>query len=243
MEFSELIRLVGIVVVVVGFLLKLDPILIVLLGIISTAIASLMNPIDLLTTVGASFVGNRVMATFILVLLVTGTMERNGLKESAAKLIGKVKGASPGAVIGAYGIMRGIFATFNVGFGGVAGFVRPVTLPMSLGSIEAKGHVPNEEHVDQIKGMSAGMENVGNFFFQVLFITAGGNLLVQATLYGLGYEVELIDLMLRAIPVSIFAMAWAMTYYYLKDRKLRKKYYGDASKKAENENNSKKQEG
>jgi len=226
MEFSQLIVLSGIAVVIAGFMLKLEPILIVLLGIIVTAVSSLMSPVDLLTTLGTSFVNNRVMATFILVLLVTGTMERNGLRETAAKVIGKVKGASPGAVVGSYGIFRAIFAMFNVAFGGVAGFVRPVIMPMATGAIEAQGDKPNEEHVEQIKGMASAMENVGNFFFQVLFITAGGNLLVQSTLAGLGYEVELVDLMVTVIPVSIFAIVWATIFFYLKDRRLRKKYYG-----------------
>ena len=235
MEFSELIRLIGVVIVIVGFVLKLEPILIILLGIIGTAIASLMNPIELLRTIGSSFVANRVMATFILILLVTGTMERNGLKESAAKLIAKLKGANPGALIGGYGIMRSIFAMFNVSFGGVAGFVRPVIMPMAIGSIEAKGLEPNEEHVEEIKGMSAGMENVTWFFFQVLFITGGGNLLVQSTLAGLGYKVELVDLVVVVIPVAIFALIWGIIYYNLKDRKLRKKYYGTESGKPESQ--------
>ena len=44
-----------------------------------------------------------------------------------AQLIGKVKNATPGMVIALYGVMRLVFAAFNVSFGGVAGFVRPVT--------------------------------------------------------------------------------------------------------------------
>jgi len=237
MGFPELIRLAGIVVVIAGFIFKLEPILIVLLGMLVTALVSLMHPNDLLHTIGSSFVANRAMATFILVLVVTGTMERNGLKESAAKLIGKVKGANPGVAVGTYGLMRGIFASFNVAFGGVAGFVRPVVMPMAIGSIEAKGHEPNKEHVEQIKGMAAGMENVGNFFFQLLFVASGGNLLVQSTLAGLGYDVELADLALAVLPVSIVALAWATTYYYLKDRRLRMKYYGSTPPK--NSDNSK----
>ncbi|MCL2609253.1 MAG: DUF969 domain-containing protein [Treponema sp.] len=224
MEFTELIRLVGIVVVIVGFAFKLEPILIILLGIAATALAAWMNPVTLLATIGSSFVANRVMATFILILLVTGTMERNGLRESAAKLIGRFKGASPGAVIAGYGIMRSIFGIFNVSFGGVAGFVRPVVMPMALGTVKAGGNEPEEKHVEEIKGMASGMENVAWFFFQVLFITGAGNLLVQSTLAGLGYEVELIELVKVAIPVAIFALVWGIVYYYRKDAKLMKAY-------------------
>ena len=230
MEFFEIARLLGIVVVIVGFFLKLEPILIVILGMVVTAVVGFIPPMELLTIIGTSFVANRVMATFILVLVVTGTMERNGLREAAAKLIGKVQVATPGAVVSAYGIMRGFFAAFNVGFGGVAGFVRPVILPMAQGSIETKGKEMHPDHLEEIKAMSAGMENVGNFFFQVLFITAGGNLLVQSTLAGLGYEVDLMALVIAVIPVPIFAMTWAVVYYNIKDRRLRKKYYPTSSK-------------
>jgi len=226
MEFSELIKLLGIVVVIVGFILKLEPILIVLLGIIVTAIVSLMDPITLLGNIGSSFVNNRNMAIFILILLVTGTMERNGLRESAAKLIGKIRGATPGKVISAYGIMRGFFAIFNVNFGGVAAFVRPVIMPMAVGSIEGKGERLHEKYLDEVKGMSAGMENSAWFFWQVLFISGSGNLLVQSTLRGLGYEVELFDLVRVVIPVAIFAMVWSMVYFNIRDRMLRKKYQG-----------------
>ena len=104
---------------------KIDSILIIVAAAIVTALVGGLGPIRLFETLGTSFVANRSMAIFILVMLVTGTLERNGLKNAAAALIGKVKNASPGVVIGAYGIMRSIFAAFNVSFGGVAGFVRP----------------------------------------------------------------------------------------------------------------------
>lgn len=190
-----------------------------------TALVGGLGPIGLFETLGTSFVANRSMAIFILVMLVTGTLERNGLKNAAAALIGKVKNASPGVVIGAYGIMRSIFAAFNVSFGGVAGFVRPIIMPMATGAIEAKGETPNEEHVEQLKGMASGMENIAWFFCQVLFIGGAGGLLVQSTLEPLGYKVELVDLAKVEIPVSIVAAVVGIVYYILKDRALRKKYY------------------
>ena len=52
-----------------------------------------------LTTLGESFVSNRSVALFIIILLVTGTLERNGLKQAAAALIGRAKGATPGIII------------------------------------------------------------------------------------------------------------------------------------------------
>lgn len=223
----ELIKLSGILIVIVGFALKKDSILIILSAAVVTALVGGLGINGLLATLGKSFVANRSMAIFILIMLVTGTLERNGLKEAAAKLISKVKGASAGAVIGAYGIMRGIFAVFNVSFGGVAGFVRPIIMPMATGVIEASGKTLNEKHEEEIKGMASGMENIAWFFCQVLFVGGPGGLLVQSTLASLGYKVELIDLAKVEIPVAIFAVMVAIVYYYAKDKKLVKKYYGD----------------
>lgn len=221
----EYLKLIGILIVIVGFALKLDSILIIVSAAIVTALVGGLGPIRLFETLGTSFVANRSMAIFILVMLVTGTLERNGLKNAAAALIGKVKNASPGVVIGAYGIMRSIFAAFNVSFGGVAGFVRPIIMPMATGAIEAKGETPNEEHVEQLKGMASGMENIAWFFCQVLFIGGAGGLLVQSTLEPLGYKVELVDQAKVEIPVGIVAAVVGIVYYILKDRALRKKYY------------------
>ena len=221
----EYLKLIGILIVIVGFALKLDSILIIVAAAIVTALVGGLGPIRLFETLETSFVANRSMAIFILVMLVTGTLERNGLKNAAAALIGKVKNASPGVVIGAYGIMRSIFAAFNVSFGGVAGFVRPIIMPMATGAIEAKGETPNEEHVEQLKSMASGMENIAWFFCQVLFIGGAGGLLVQSTLEPLGYKVELVDLAKVEIPVSIVAAVVGIVYYILKDRALRKKYY------------------
>ena len=221
----EIIKLLGIVIVIAGFALKLDSILIIVSAALVTALVGGLGITGFLTTLGSSFVSNRSIAIFILIMLVTGTLERNGLKEAAAKLIGKLKNPSSGKVIGAYGVMRGIFGAFNVSFGGVAGFVRPIIMPMAIGAIEANGEVPNEEHVEEIKGMASAMENIAWFFCQVLFVGGSGGLLVQSTLKGLGYEVELVDLAKTAIPVSITAVVLGIIFCVVKDKKLSKKYY------------------
>ena len=109
--------------------------------------------------------------------------------------------------------MRSIFAAFNVGFGGVAGFVRPVIMPMAEGAIVAQGYEPNEEHVEELKGMASGMENITCFFGQVLFVA------------GLGIEVELAQLAAIEIPVCIIATVVAIVFYVIKDRKMIQKYY------------------
>lgn len=221
--------LLGILIVIVGFALKLDAILIIFAAAIVTALVGGIGVDGFLATLGSSFVSNRSMAVFIIILLVVGTLERNGLKEAAAALIGKAKRATPGIVIALYGMMRVVFAAFNVGFGGVAGFVRPIIMPMAVGAIEAAGYKPREEYVEELKGMAAGMENVAWFFGQMLFVGTGGALLVQSTLKPLGYNVDLLRMALIEIPVAVIAVGTTAAYYIIKDRHLRAMYYGDAA--------------
>ena len=73
----EYIRLIGILIVIVGFALKLDSILIIFLAAVTTALAGGLGISGLLDTLGSSFVSNRSMAIFIIILFVTGTLERN----------------------------------------------------------------------------------------------------------------------------------------------------------------------
>lgn len=226
----ELIKLVGVLIVIVGFALKLDSILIIFLALIATGVVGGMGVGGFLEIVGTNFVANRSMAIFIMILLITGTLERNGLREAAAALMKKVKGATAGRLVCAYGILRGFFGAFNVGFGGVAGFIRPVLLPMAEGAIKKSGNEPNEEHMEEIKGMASAMENITWFFFQVLFVGGAGGLLVQGALASLGYEVELPALAATEIPVALISLLVACIVMIIKDNKMVKKYYGKKDK-------------
>lgn len=220
-----MIKLIGIAIVIIGFALKFDNIAIILVASLVTGLVGGMNIGKILETLGSSFVANRGMCIFIAIFLVTGTLERNGLKETAAKLIGKIKNATGGVVIAAYGVLRLVLAAFNVSLGGSAGFVRPVVVPMAIGAVEAKHGEVNEDHLEELKGMGAGMENITWFFGQVLFVGGSGGLLVQATLKSAGYDVTLLDLAKTEIPVAIFALVAACVLYILKDNRLSKKYY------------------
>lgn len=220
-----MIKLIGVAIVILGFALKLDNIAIILVAGFATGLVGGMDVVAILQTIGSSFVANRGMSIFVVIMLVTGTLERNGLREMAAKLIGKIKNATAGMVIGAYGVLRLVLAAFNVSLGGTAGFVRPVVMPMATGAVEAKHGEVDETHLEEIKGMSAGMENTTWFFGQVLFIGGSGALLVQSTLKGLGYETNLVDLAKVEIPVAIFALVVASVIYFLKDKRLSKNLY------------------
>ncbi len=222
-----LLQLLGVIIVILGFALKLDAILIVMVALLVTALTSGMGLSGMLELLGTSFVNNRGMAIFILIMLVTGTLERNGLKESASKFIQRFNKVSAGVIINIYGIFRMIFAAFNVNFGGVAGFVRPIIYPMTLGTIESKGLKVHPEYAEELKGMSAAMENICWFFGQVLFVGGAGALLVQSTLKDTGFLVSLGELAVVEIPIALCALLVASIYFYVKEKRLRKKYYGE----------------
>ncbi len=213
----ELLKLLGILIVIVGFLLKMDSILIVMASAVVTGLVSGMDPITLLSVLGSSFISNRSMCVFVLIMLVTGTLERNGLKQAAAQFMSKFKNATAGMVIGIYGVFRMIFAAFNVNFGGVAGFVRPIVMPMAIAAAKRKNENISDDYIDNLKGMASGMENVAWFFGQVLFVGTPGMLLVQSTLADLGYDVTLKDLMMVQIPVALIALVVSILYYCIKD--------------------------
>ncbi|MBR2928180.1 MAG: DUF969 family protein [Oscillospiraceae bacterium] len=222
-----MIKLLGVAIIIVGFALGLNNITVILLAALVTALAGGLGIGGLLSTLGSAFVANRSVCIFIIVMLLTGTLERNGLKHAAAHIISRIKNSTAGLVIAAYGIMRIILAAFNVGLGGAAGFVRPVVTPMAVGTVEAAGQEPHADHVEAIKGMGAGMENIAWFFGQGLFVGGSGALLVQSTLAQLGYEVSLLDLARVEIPVAIFAIAVTIIYYLWLDKKLRRSCYGE----------------
>jgi uncharacterized membrane protein len=144
----------------------------------------------------------------------------------------RVKNASAGLVMGAYGVFRVIFAAFNVGFGGVAGFVKPVVMPMAEAADETDGRRISERHRDSLKGMAAGMENVAWFFGQVLFVGGSGMLLVQGTMSDLGYAVELPQLAAIQIPVAVVAVAVTTVYYFVFDRRLCRRDADELAKKS-----------
>lgn len=220
----EYLPLLGIAIVIVGFTLKWNSIGIVILAMFVTGLAGKMNLFMILDTIGKSFVSNRVMAIFILILPVIGLLEKSGLKETAAKLIMTIKQATPASVLIAYGILRSFLAAFNVGLGGVAGFVRPVVYPMQLASVEKSGKKIDSVDDDALKGMASAMENVAWFFGQVLFLGGSGMLLVKNTLEMSGYTIDPVLAVRAEIPVLACALLVSFSYFTYRSRKIMKKY-------------------
>jgi uncharacterized membrane protein len=75
-----MIKLIGILIIIIGFILKLDTIAVVVIAGIATGLVSGMPFNDIITTLGKAFVENRYMSIFIISLPVIGILERYGLR-------------------------------------------------------------------------------------------------------------------------------------------------------------------
>jgi len=229
----EYLPLLGIAVVIVGFALKWDSLGIVVVAAVATALCAAMTPIALFETIGKAFVANRNMANFLIIFPVVGMLEKNGLKETAAKLMLKIKRATPANVIMSYGVLRSALATFAVGLGGFAGFVRPVVFPMASGALTKDGNPLDEEAAEDIKGMASAIENVGQFFGQAVFLGGGAFLLVKATLEGAGYEVDPVKMMASHYPLLIISLVVSGVFFTLKSRQITRRHKAQGQSKGD----------
>ncbi len=226
--------LLGVVVVIIGFAIKLEPIAIIFVSAIVTAVCGGINVVDLLTTVGTTFVANRNQLITIILMILTGTLEKNGLKEAGAALIKKARGLTTGMLIAIWGVLDQIFIIFKIPIGGIPSYVRPIMMPMTLGIVESKGYEINPEHEETIKALYGKDHNMSNFFGQCLFAANSSVLLIQSTLASIGTDVDVMQIVKVQIPVAIFAMAVNAAQTLIVDGRQVKKHYPDLYKKAPN---------
>lgn len=220
----EYIKLIGIVIIVLGFALKLDVLAVVIVSGIVTGLVSGMSIVEVLEILGQSFVNNRLMSIFLIIFPVIAIIERYGLKERAAYLIGKIKNASAGKVLCIYSVIRTIASALNVRIGGHVQFIRPLILPMSEAAGEASKKAPlSETESEKIKGLSAAVENYGNFFAQNCFPASAGVVLIQGTLVELGLK-EVTLSMIASSSMYIAAISVLLTFVQVLwfDKKVKK---------------------
>ncbi len=217
-----MLSLIGILIIVVGFLLKLDTIAVVLTAGIATGLVSGMGFQEILSIVGEAFVNTRYMSLFLLTLPVIGILEKHGLKERAASLIRKMKSVSAGGVFITYQGIRELAAALAINIGGHVQFIRPLVNPMAYSAAEKNSGEISEEIEDQIKGHAAKSENLANFFAQNVFVANAGVLLIVATLQEQKIIVEPIMVAKASIPIALIAFIYGTVQNYLFDKKIQR---------------------
>ncbi|MGQ0534313.1 MAG: DUF969 domain-containing protein [Caulobacteraceae bacterium] len=226
--------LLGIGVVVLGFVLRANPLLVVMAAALTTGLAAAWTPeadaqlmyqagLSTLAAFGKAFNDNRYVSMVWFVLLAIGLLERAGLQERARMLIAKVKAATVGRVLWVYFIIRQAAAALGLtSLGGHAQMVRPLVAPMAEGAAEAKyGALPDRERF-LIRSHSAAADNIALFFGEDIFIAIASILLIKGFLEQNGIIVEPLELSIWAIPTAIAALAIHSTRLWLLDARLKR---------------------
>lgn len=220
----EYLKLLGILLIIVGFAFKWDSAAVVVFSAIATGLLSGMDLMQLLTTIGTSFVNNRAVTVFILTLPMIGLIESHGLKEVAVNAISKLKKLTPSRILNIYLAIRELGGLFGISLQGQVQFVRPLISPMVSAAAELeKGEKLTKVEQDLIKGRSAADDNFGNFFSQNLFMGSGGVLLIASTMKSLKYAVTPAQVVQYTAPIAIVTLVVVGLYNLLFNRKFAKK--------------------
>ena len=220
----EVIKLIGVLIVIVGFILKLDTLAVVVVAGLATELVAGMSPMQILDTLGTAFITNRTATLFILTLPVIGLCERNGLKDKAVDFITSLKNATTGRLIAIWQIIRTIASAFSLRIGGHPQFIRPLINPMAQAAAVVQYGKLDEKTEDAIKGMCAGSENYGNFFAQNCFMGSSGTLLIVSTLSEQGYPVDALQIAGQSVPVAVLSVVVGVIYALIFDQILKRRF-------------------
>jgi uncharacterized membrane protein len=198
--------LVGVAVVIVGFALRLNPALVVVIAGIVSGILSGMSIPDLLALLGHSVLSNRMLMLFVLTLPAIGLLERAGLRERAHAFIAGLRRLTFARLLIAYLATRQVLSM--LGLMTVAGHpqtVRPLLAPMAEAAAEKIDPTLDDSKREDIRAMAAATDNVGLFFGEDIFIALGAVLLIQAFFAQDNIDLSPASIAVWAVPTAIAA--------------------------------------
>ncbi|HYN46994.1 MAG TPA: DUF969 domain-containing protein [Allosphingosinicella sp.] len=220
---THYLPLAGILIVVLGFSLKLNPMLVVTVSAIATGLLGGLDLAAVISLFGKAFNDNRIIAIVWIVLPVIGLLERYGLQQRAKALITGFKNATVGRLLILYLLYRQITAA--IGLHSTAGHpqtVRPLVAPMALGAAEKQHGALDEDEAEKVKAYAAATDNVGLFFGEDIFFAIGSIVLIQQVLATYGIDLAPLELAVWAIPTAIAAFLIHGARLLLLDRSLRR---------------------
>lgn len=216
--------LLGIALVVFGFALRFNPLLVVALAAIVTGLLGHLPFLKVLGTLGHGFNENRYVTILYIVLPVIGVLERFGLQERSSALITSMRGATVGRLLAFYLGFRQLLSAFGLTtVAGQAQTVRPLVAPMAVAAAE-KQHGPlDEDTKERVKAMTAATDNIGLFFGEDIFLAIASILLIQGALASFKIQLTPFQLSVWAIPSAICAFIIHGTRLLFLDRRLRQR--------------------
>ncbi|MGF6872596.1 DUF969 domain-containing protein [Paraburkholderia sp. MM5477-R1] len=222
--------LIGVAVIIVGFLLRFNPMLIVAVAAIVTGFAAHFPPEKILALIGTGFIKTRNIPLIILLpLAVIGLLERHGLRERAQAWISSIKAATAGRLLIVYLLVRELTAAVGLtGLGGHPQMVRPLIAPMAEGATENRFGKIGDAVRFRLRAFSAATDNVGLFFGEDIFVAFGAIVLMTTFLKEAGIVVEPIHVAVWGIPTAISAFIVHGFRLWLLDRRLERELRGKA---------------
>lgn len=198
--------LLGIALVVLGFALRFNPLLVVAVAAIVTGLLGGLEPVPVIEALGAAFNDNRYISVTWIVLPVIGLLERYGLQQRARTVIESVRGATMGRLLVLYLGFRQITAALGMkDIGGHPQTVRPLVAPMAEAAAQKTHGALEEDERERVLGMAAATDNVGLFFGEDIFFAIASILLIQGVFETYGYPLTPFQLSVWAIPTAICA--------------------------------------
>jgi uncharacterized membrane protein len=201
-----MIVLLGVALVVIGFALRFNPLLVVAVAGIASALLGGISPLHILDAFGSGFASSRSVTLAFVVLPVIGLLERYGLRQHAKNLISQAAALTAGRLLLLYLAIRQVTVAFGLNIGGTAQMVRPVIYPMAEGAVmRVHGRTP-ERVTELVKANAAATDTVGGFFGEDCFVAVGSILLITGYLNA-SYHAKLdpLQLALWAVPTAIAA--------------------------------------
>jgi uncharacterized membrane protein len=216
----EYLLLAGIALVVGGFLLRLNPLLVVVTGALVTGIlgaiahGAALTPgalfaalLATLKTLGHAFNANRNITLVWTILPLIGLLEREGLQARARHLIGRIGVATVGGILMAYFIVRQLTGALGLtSMLGQAQTVRPLLAPMAEAALEKEAGQPSDAVRERVRAWCAAADNIAVFYGEDIFIAIGAVLLIVGTMKGFGVNAAPLAVSLWAIPTAICAL-------------------------------------
>ncbi len=218
--------LLGILVIVAGFVLRFNPLLVVVASALVTGLTAGLDLHAIVSAFGKAFNDTRYVSVVWIVLPVIGLLERYGLQERARGLIAGMQGATTGRLLTGYLLLRQ--ATAALGLTSIAGHaqtVRPLVAPMAEAAAEEVAPLSEAER-EEIKALAAATDNVGLFFGEDIFIAIGSILLMVGFLEQQGIVLSPFELSVWAIPTAIAAFVIHAFRLWRIDRRLAAKGAG-----------------
>ena len=196
--------LIGVAVIIAGFVLRFNPMIVVIGAAIVTAFAAGYGVVQTLAAIGTGFLKTRNLTLAILLPLATiGLLERHGLRQHAQAWIQRFRNATAGQLLIVYLAVRELAAALGLtGLGGHAVMVRPLIAPMTEGAAEARhGKLPDRIRY-RLRAMAAATDNVGLFFGEDIFVAFGAVVLITTFLKEAGIAVEPLKVAFWGLPTA-----------------------------------------